>query len=185
MLGMVFTEFIEMMEDRFPPQVAEQVIAAAPGGRDGAYTAVGYYPHDELVAMVVELSRLSGVAVPDLVRAFGRHLLGRFTQLYPPMFQRHRNVFDFLASIDGEIHVEVRKLYPQAMLPRFDVLARDDGAMTLRYRSPRGMDSLALGLMEGVTDFYREPCRIETRPAPEGGTLFELTRVPVDQAVAA
>ncbi|MBL8323658.1 MAG: heme NO-binding domain-containing protein [Rubrivivax sp.] len=184
MLGLVFTEFIELVEDRFSPEMADRVIAAAPGGRGGAYTAVGYYPHEELVAMVLELARISGAPVPQLVRAFGSHLLQRFTQIYPQMFERHRGLFDFLAAIDGEIHVEVRKLYPQASLPRFEVMQRSAQQLTLRYSSPRGMQSLAIGLMEGAAAHYGERCEIASRDQADGSTLFELRRVSVEQAVA-
>src|SRR5438105_10011774 len=133
MLGLVFTEFVEMVEDHFSAETADAMLSSVPTSYGGAYTAAGYYPHEELVALVVRLSQLTGVPVPELVRAFGRHLLMRFTQLYPAMFERHASFFDFVAAIDGEIHVEVRKLYPQAMLPRFEVLLRAAQGMQLLY----------------------------------------------------
>lgn len=180
MLGLVFTEFIELVEHQFSPEVADAVLQeAAPHG--GAYTAVGYYPHEEIVALVVALSRHTGVPVPDLVRAFGRHLLGRFTEGHAEVFARHGNLFELLAAIDSQIHVEVRKLYDQATLPRFTVLARDEGRMGLFYESPRGMDQLALGLIEGAAAHYGEPCDIALQPhAHEGrtGVLFTIARTP-------
>lgn len=180
MLGLVFTEFIELVEQKFSPEVADAVLQeAAPNG--GAYTAVGYYPHEEIVALVVALSGQTGVPVPDLVRAFGHHLLGRFTEGHAAVFARHTHLFDLLAAIDGQIHVEVRKLYDQATLPRFSVLSRDDQRMALFYESPRGMDQLALGLIEGAAEHYGEPCTIERAPHEhEGrpGVLFTIDRNP-------
>lgn len=52
------------------------------------------------------LSARTGVAAPELVKAFGHHLLSRFTQGHVEVFARSTNVFDFVASIDGHIHVE-------------------------------------------------------------------------------
>ncbi len=181
MLGLVFTEFIEMVEDRFSPEVADAMLVAAPSSSNGSYTAVGYYPHEELVGQVVQLSKLTGVAVGDLVRTFGAHLMQRFTALYPAMFERHTTLFGFAAAIDGEIHVEVRKLYDKAALPRFQVLHRDERRMRLLYRSPRHMESLAMGLLEGLAAHYRQPCRIEPSAWSDGadsGTVFELTLQP-------
>lgn len=180
MLGLVFTEFNEMVEDRFSPEIADAMLQAAPGSHGGAYTAVGYYPHEELVAQIVELSKLTGVASADLVRTFGAHLLQRFTALYPAMFERHKSLFSFAAAIDSEIHVQVRKLYDKAALPRFQVLHRDGQSMKLLYRSPRQMETLALGLLEGLAAHYRQPCRIEAMPWSDGaenGTVFEITTV--------
>ena len=179
MLGLVFTEFVELVEDKFSPEIADAVIdeVAAPHG--GAYTAVGYYPHEEMVAMVGALSRQTGVPAPDLVRTFGGHLLHRFAAAHSDMFARHGNLFDFVASIHDEIHVEVRKLYDQAALPSFTVLSRDDRELRLFYQSPRAMEQLAQGLLEQAAMHYGEPCDIGHAPhdGPQGaGVLFSLVK---------
>lgn len=179
MLGLVFTEFIEMVEDRFSPELADTIISEVAPASGGAYTAVGYYDHAELVSMIVALSRHSGVAVPQLVRSFGHHLLGRFTELYPTMFPAGPGLLDFLASIDAHIHVEVRKLYHAASLPSFEVLERNASGVRLLYRSPRSMEALAQGLLEGACDYYRQPCSISMLPWSDDkggtGTIFEVT----------
>ena len=41
MLGMVFTELVEMVENRFSPELADAVLQEAAPGHGGAYTAVG------------------------------------------------------------------------------------------------------------------------------------------------
>lgn len=179
MLGLVFTEFVELVEDKFSPEIADAVIdeVAAPHG--GAYTAVGYYPHEEMVAMVGALSRQTGVPAPDLVRTFGGHLLHRFAAAHGDMFARHGKLFDFVASIHDEIHVEVRKLYDQAALPSFTVLSRDDRELRLLYQSPRAMEQLAQGLLEQAAVHYSEPCDIGHAPydGPQGaGVLFTLVK---------
>lgn len=179
MLGMVFTEFVELVEERFSPEVADAVIQDVATPHGGAYTAVGYYPHEEMLAMVGALSKRTGVAAPDLVKAFGHHLLNRFTQGHGEMFARSSNLFDFVASIDGHIHVEVHKLYDRAALPRFKVLSRTPTTMTLLYQSVRQMEMLALGLLEGAALHYGESCSITHTPysGPEGeGTLFTLDK---------
>lgn len=179
MLGLVFTEFIELVEDKFSPEMADAVITDVAPPNGGAYTAVGYYPHQEMVSMVGALSRRSGVPAPDLVKAFGGHLLHRFAQAHGRMFDRQSNLFDFVASVHNEIHVEVRKLYDQAALPSFTVLSRDAQVLRLLYQSPRALEQLALGLLEQAAVHYNEPCRIDYAPydGPEGrGVLFTLDK---------
>lgn len=180
MLGMVFTEFIEMIEDRFSPEVADAVIEAAELPHGGAYTSVGYYSHEEIVRLVSGLSQRTGIPVPDLVTTFGQHLLLRFRDNYPQMFVRHVSLFSFLASIDAEIHREVRKLYPQAQLPRFTVVDVSDTKMQLAYESPRSMEPLAVGLILGAGVHFGEPVKVEyvsgtveNRPA----TMFYIEKI--------
>ncbi|MBQ0937104.1 heme NO-binding domain-containing protein [Ideonella paludis] len=180
MLGMVFTEFLEMVEEGFGPDVADAILCDASPGHDGAYTAVGYYDHAELVAMVVALSGRTGIPVPDLVKAFGRHLLLRFTQVHPKMFQGAHSLFDLVARIDGHIHVEVHKLYSEATLPRFTVQDRSPERMTVLYQSPRGLHELAVGLLEGAAEHYGEACTVQTQAWQDDqgqtGTLITLER---------
>ena len=177
MLGMVFTEVMEMVESRFSPALADRVLARADLPHGGAYTAVGYYPHQEIVRLVQLLSEETGIATDDLVRGFGEHLLERFEQAYPELFAGKRTLYDFLASIEPHIHVEVRKLYPEAQLPHFEVLARGPRHLHLAYRSVRRMSALAEGLILGAASRYKEPQRLHTREAPELGdaaVVFEL-----------
>lgn len=166
MLGLVFTELVELVEERFSAQMADAILQDVAPANGGAYTAVGYYDHGELVSLVLALSRRTGVPVDTLVEVFGEHLLGRFAQAFPDAFSRCKDLFEFLASIDGQIHVEVRKLYPQAHLPRFEVLERSGHHMVLRYSSPRQMVPLALGLIKGAAQHYGQPC--EVTAAPDG-----------------
>jgi Haem-NO-binding len=179
MLGMVFTEFVELVEERFSPALADAVLQDVAPPHGGAYTAVGYYPHEEMLALVGALSARTGVAAPELVKAFGHHLLTRFTQGHGEMFARSTNLFDFVASIDGHIHVEVHKLYDKATLPRFTVLSRTPTTMTLLYQSSRHMEMLAQGLLEGAAQHYGEDCRITHAPFSCGldeGVLFTLDK---------
>ena len=81
MKGIVFTEFIEMVEDVFSPEIADQIINEAELDSDGAYTAVGTYDHNEILAMLTHLSELTSIPVGDLGPAIGKHLLKRFTEL--------------------------------------------------------------------------------------------------------
>lgn len=180
MLGMVFTEFIELVEEKFSPEVADEVITAAAPANQGAYTAVGYYPHDDMVAMVGALSERTGVPAADLLQVFGAHLLKRFTEIHAPMFAAYPTYFELVAAIDQHIHVEVRKLYDQAVLPRFTVLSRTDDGIDLFYDSPRRMEMLAVGLLEAAARHYGESVRISHAEAqsPDGraGVLFTIRR---------
>lgn len=172
MKGIVFTEFLEMIEDVYSPEVADQVILRAGSATDGAYTSVGTYDHRELVRMLAALSDITAVPGPELLRAFGAHLAGRFAVSYRGFFDAAPTLLDLLASIDSHIHVEVLKLYPDAELPRFEVVSRDAHRIGLVYRSGRHMHDLALGLIEGAAAWYGTPVDVEMSPAADGVLLM-------------
>lgn len=179
MKGVVFTEFLEMVEARFSADMVDDIIDDAQLPHGGVYTSVGTYPHSEIVAMVVALSQRSGLAVPDLVRAFGQYLFGRFVIAYPSFFKGATGAFEFLAGIEDIIHAEVLKLYPDAELPRFIVEHHDARKLVLLYQSPRHFEDLAEGLMLGCVAHFGEPIRIEREASSATGSTgqrFTLTR---------
>ncbi len=178
MKGVVFTEFLEMVEQRFSADMVDDVLDDAQLPHGGVYTAVGTYPHGEIVAMVVALSQRSGVAVPDLIRAFGEHLFSRFVQAYPGFFVGVKDSFGFLSGIEDIIHAEVLKLYPDAELPRFIVEYHDSDRLVLLYQSPRHFEDLAEGLMHGCIAHFKESIQVtrDTTTAAHDAQRFVLTR---------
>lgn len=166
MLGMVFTELLDMVEARFSPELVDRALQRADLPHGGAYTSVGYYPHQEIVRIVQAVAEESGQGADALIQAFGEHLLGRFATAFPELFAGKSTLYDFLASIDSHIHVEVHKLYPEARLPRFEVLERSSAHLRLAYHSPRQMGALAEGLIAGAARHFGEPQTVRCESAP-------------------
>jgi len=179
MKGIVFTGFIDMVEDGFGIDMVDDLIDETNPASGGAYTATGTYDHTELVAMVVKLSEKTGTAVPDLICSFGKHLFGRFKRLYPTFFQENSDGWSFLKSVDSYIHVEVRKLYPDAELPRFECRDIEGGGLEMVYTSARCFEQLALGMIQGCMAHFGHDVEIEMIPieAEGGGTVFRILPV--------
>lgn len=154
MKGMVFTEFLEMVDEVFSADMVDDIIDESKVESGGAYTTVGFYDHQEMLALVTALSHKTGKPIPDLVQHFGRHLFSRFQQLYPQFFYGITHAFDFLESIETRIHVEVHKLYPDAELPSFEVTRDGINKLEMIYRSKRPFADLALGLIQGCIEKY-------------------------------
>lgn len=180
MKGIVFREFIDMVEQQFSPELADTIISASDLSTNGAYTSVGTYPHAEMVSLVSNLSAETGKPVPALLNHFGRHLFGRFTQIHPQYVSSYHSAFELLQKLDGNIHVEVRKLYYDAELPSFTYESLADGGMHFDYRSQRGLADFAEGLIQGCIAHFSEPVTVQRADlaADEQGshTRFTLIR---------
>ena len=141
----------------------------------GVYTTVGTYDAGELVSMVVHLSGMIGTPVDDLLVGFGEYLFGRFYEGFPQMFEGKTSAIDFLESIHGHIHVEVRKLYPEADLPEFSH-ERIEGGLILTYSSKRPFAKFALGLVNGCLTHFGGSEKVDFRLLDPGdGTSAEFT----------
>lgn len=170
MKGVVFTEFFDMVEHSFSPELAERIIDLAELPNEGAYTSVGTYDSAEMVRLVTALSSETGTAVPDLLFAFGRYLLGRFAEEHGDYFSEAGSVFRLLEGIEDKIHRDVRKLYPDAELPRFDCHVPSDDRLVLDYSSPRGLARLAEGLITASIEHFDEPIALTVEEQASDGT---------------
>lgn len=156
MKGMVFTEFLTMVEEGFGANMVDDIIDDCSLASNGAYTKVGTYDYNELLALVTALSTRTAVPVPDLVVSYGKHLFRRFYQMMPHFFKNHASSFDFMCSVENIIHVEVRKIYPDAELPRIITEIQDSNHLTITYKSKRPFADFAYGLILGCIEHYHE-----------------------------
>lgn len=156
MKGIVFSEFLELVEEKFGFEMADDIIDESDLPSGGAYTSVGTYDHHELLTLVTLLSEKTGISVEALVQVFGEHLLGRFYEAYPIFFEGVNGCFEFLDTIENRVHVEVKKLYPEAELPTFSATFPQPNVMHLTYTSKRPFSALAYGLIKGSATHYGE-----------------------------
>ena len=179
MKGIVFTELIDMVEATFGADLMDDVFDDCELESGGAYTAVGTYDHTELLEIVSVLSRHTDIPVKGLVFKYGHHLFSRFHELMPAFFEKLNNAFEFLESVHDYIHVEVKKLYPDAVLPSFQTERRDDHVLIMIYKSQCPFADFAHGLMQGCVDFYQENIVIEGEDKNTDGEfcrVFTLTK---------
>lgn len=162
MLGIVFNEFVEMVEEKFSAEHVEMMISATEHRLESraAYTAFGQYDHGEMLILLGELSRLTDIEVPELVRSYGRHLFGRFLKRYPAFFTGTSDTFSFLERVDAHIHREVLGLYPNAEVPSFTCIRTGPRSMDMIYRSKRPFAMLALGLIEASAAHFGDTLKI-------------------------
>jgi len=155
MKGIVFTEFLELVENEFGLEVVQQIIDECELETEGAFTSVGTYNHKDMFIMVGKLSEIKGIPVPALLSVFGEYFFTTLKTKYP-LFLDKPNLFSFLNSIDQYIHPEVIKLYPDAELPQFEAEIRSDNEMMLNYMSSRKLSDLAIGLIKGAAKHFKE-----------------------------
>ena len=179
MKGMVLRGLVEHMESAFGLDVADKVLLEADLPSGGAYTTVGVYDHAEVLEIVTHLSRHTGVDGAVLVDGFGEFLFPKLVDAHPEFLEDQDDLFTFLEGIEGIIHVNVRRLYPEAELPRFACARQGDGQLMMEYQSHRPFAGLVPGLIRGASRHFGEVVEIDHEPLPPAdGThaRFTLTR---------
>lgn len=159
MKGIIFNVFNRLVEEKFGLETWDALIQETRPQSKGAYTSAGTYSDAELFAFVGALSKKTGMPVADLVKAFGEYTLHALARAHP-IFFHHTSLKPFLQSIHSVIHVEVRKLYPDAGLPEISYEDPSPDELVMRYRSPRKLCVLAEGLIQGAAQHFKESVSI-------------------------
>jgi hypothetical protein len=178
MKGVIFTEFLAFIEQKFDLLMVDHLITATQPASGGAYTAVGKYDVGELMAMVIELSRKLSVPVPNLIKAFGGHMFQHFVSSHSLTMGDAGSTEGLLASVNNRIHIEVRKLFPDAELPTIGFEQIDPQTSVVLYRSKQPLADLAEGLITASIDHFNEPITIKREDLPpRNGTHVKFTLV--------
>lgn len=175
MKGIVFTEFLELVESSFGLEVVDEIIEKSDLKSEGVYTSVGTYEFGEMLQLVTNLSQITNLPVNDLLKIYGLHFFSVIQNSYGYILNIYKDALDMLSSIESHIHVEVRKIYPDAELPRFEVLKRTPNHLEMIYYSSRSMYAFAEGLMEKAFEHYGGKPIIERELLKDDGSEVKFT----------
>ena len=176
MKGVIFVELVNMAEVAFGEDTVDDVLRKADLANDGAFTTVGNYPCSELVKIVVAFSEHSGLSPEVLQRQFGFWMMDFFVKHYPQFFADKTNAFGLLEAVDRQIHVEVKKLYPDAKLPRFDTQRLENGHLEMIYISKNPLEAFCHGLIEACLARFDEAGEVARTPSANtpGAVRFDV-----------
>ena len=174
MKGIVFTEFLDLVEDNFGYDAVDAIIAQSNLPSKGVYTSIGTYSHTEMQQLVKRLSERTLIPVSNLYRIYGQHFFGVVARQYGHFLKAVPDAFSLFVSIELYIHVEVRKLYPDAELPRFKTKRIDSNTLEMIYSSERSMSDFTIGLAESCLKFYNEKAIVEKKILKRDGTKVQI-----------
>lgn len=174
MKGIVFDEFLQMVEKTFGLETVDTIITNSDLPSNGIYTAVGTYDFNEMVALITNLSKEINVPAPELIHKFGHYLFDSLLATHPEVVSSYKSPIALVASIEDHIHVHVRKLYPDAELPSFKILEQDSDKIRMIYASSRGLYMLAKGLMEKTFEHFGNEVNVDYKLLKEDGTEVEF-----------
>jgi len=179
MKGIVFTEFLDLVERKFGLEVVDEIITKANLPSKGAYTAVGTYEFAEMLSLLQQLSEKTKLTIDELLLVYAEHFFDVLKANYPHLINHYKDPIEMLSSVENHIHIEVRKIYPLAELPTFEILEKSDHHLVMIYKSSRAMYSFGLGLMRKTFEHFNSEASIQFEKLNDEGTevKFKVTKV--------
>ena len=170
MKGIVFTEFLELVEDKFGLEMVDKIINNSDLESNGVYTSVGTYKFSEMLQLLQHLSSYTGISIDDLLLVYAEHFFSVLEESYPGLLATYSDPIEMISSIENHIHVEVRKIYPDAELPSFEVVEKTENSLRMIYKSSRAMHHFGLGLMNKTFEHFNSTATIVLENLKEDGT---------------
>jgi hypothetical protein len=170
MKGIVFTEFLDLVEDKFGLEVLDKIIMQSNLESGGVYTSVGTYSFSEMLQLLQHLSAHTNISIDDLLLVYAEHFFGVIEVSYPGLLATYKDPIEMLSSIENHIHIEVRKIYPDAELPTFEVVDKTENSLIMIYKSSRAMHHFGLGLMNKTFEHFNSKATIVLEKLNEDGT---------------
>jgi hypothetical protein len=170
MKGIVFTEFLDLVEEKFGLKMVDKIISQSELASEGVYTSIGTYSFSEMLQLVTNLSGNTGISTDDLLLVYAEHFFSVIKTSYPGLLETYKDPIEMLASIENHIHVEVQKIYPDAELPTFVVEEKTDNSIIMLYKSSRAMHHFGLGLMNKTFEHFNAKASIVLEKIKEDGT---------------
>ena len=170
MKGIVFTEFLDLVEYKFGLEMVDTIISKSKLPSEGIYTSIGTYRFSEMFSLLQNLSAQTNISIDNLLLVYGEHFFSVIEKSYPGLLATYKNPIEMLSSIENHIHIEVRKIYPEAELPEFIVEEKSDNFLIMTYKSSRAMHHFGLGLMNKTFEYFNTAASIELEKIKEDGT---------------
>ena len=170
MKGIVFTEFLELVETKFGLEMVDKIITSSKLESEGVYTSIGTYSFSEMLQLLQHLSENTGISIDNLLLVYAEHFFSVIKESYPGLLATYKDPIEMLASIENHIHVEVRKIYPDAELPTFEIVEKTKNSLVMIYTSSRAMHHFGLGLMNKTFEHFNSKASIVLEKIKDDGT---------------
>jgi hypothetical protein len=179
MKGIVFTEFLALVEEKFGLETVDEIIEKSDLASEGVYTAIGTYEFSEMLSLLTHLSEKTSLSIDTLLYVYAEHFFEVLKTNYSKLIETYSDPMALLASIENHIHVEVRKIYPDAELPYFEVLERTENKLVLEYTSSRAMYNFGLGLMHKTFEYFGQKADIKLDKLKSDGSKVNYTIIKI------
>lgn len=179
MKGVIFTELIEMIENLMGLKITNEIIEDAGLENQGAYTAAGTYPYQDLVKLMESLSKHSSTSKEKLLWSYGEYLFYRLTEEYAKKLSESPNAFDFIQQLEQIISMEILKYNPRVSQFMVRVIQQDKNTLEVLYDSEKRISQLIEGALAACIKSFPENISLERKDlTPDGSKVrFILKKV--------
>ncbi len=159
MKGTVVSTWVDSCRVLFGKSVVDEALKEYKLQTDVVFSPLEDVEDRVALGVVDHIGKLVGKSHEEIWKIMGEQNIITFSKNYPGFF-RHESAYQFLKSMN-DVHVIVMKRFRGAKPPILDVVPISSHEIKFIYRSKRGMNYYLLGLISGVSQYFKENIKIE------------------------
>jgi hypothetical protein len=185
MKGIIFTEFLDLVEEKFGLEMVDQIICQSRLESEGVYTSIGTYSISEFLQLLHHLSKNKSISLINLLTVYAAQIFSAMDRIHPDILSSYKNPIEMIASMNYHIEIifntknatplEVLKAKSYSPLPHFTIKEKTENLLIINYKSNRGMQYFWLGLMHEMFKHFNETATIVLEKIKEDGTEIQFT----------
>lgn len=160
MHGIVMNQFRQYVTDRLGRD-AWFPLAESAGVPPENHRLDAIYPDEQIVALVLAASRLTGQPLNQVLEDFGVFIAPALLRVYAPLVDPAWRTLDVIEHTEETIHTVVRSRMEGAAPPALLARRVSRTEVQIDYRSKRGLCSLAEGIARGMAIHFSEEVDVD------------------------
>ena len=140
------------------------------------------FPIAELIGIIKIAADDMGISIEVLTEELGRQIARTLYEKYPA-FYKNQEFSKFIETVDEQIRMQVKKLYPDIAAPRFELKESGDGRVTVMFSSSVHFPYLAKGLLAESAEIFSKSVSVGIEPINTEGTYQKTLLHIVDSNV--
>lgn len=175
MVGFIFTELIEMVEERYGYEVIDRVILSLDLDSNGVYTSVKSYPDCEYFQLIDQLANEVGVDDESLQLDFGKFLFKSSLRRFAPILMDVDDSIGFFKTMHHHLNTNFSKIYPNDDFGLIKIKPEKE-YLSIYYRNDNKMSFMIEGVIKGACTHYHRDIEIlkEFEKGRRGDVNFKL-----------
>ncbi len=171
MKGVIFNIVKSFVEDNFGEKAYEELIEQSNLKSNGIFIGPATYDDSDFFELATQATNKFSVSMNDLQKMLGKYSFPKLATMCPHFVEIYDHPKAFLKTIEDVVHVEVKKLYLNANTPTFRYEDNSDDSLMMEYMSERQLCFFLDGLIDGVSDYFKQPISKEHSTCTHRGDL--------------
>lgn len=172
MKGIIINITENFIVDTYGEDIFDEIIANSNLETKEPFVSPGTYPDSDLFEIAIKASEKLGLTLDAFLKKLGHYTFAKLAERHPNFLEGYTHPKSFLQTVEGVIHVEVRKLYQDSKLPTFQYSEPSENELIITYYSERKLYSMLEGLIDGVADYFNVKTNQSNRVYEKDGREF-------------